>query len=818
MTGIVVVSHSRALADAAVVLASEMLAEGDVRIEVAAGLDEETLGTDAVAIGDAITAADDGAGVVVLMDLGSAVLSAELARDLIDPAVADRVVLCPAPIVEGLVVAAVAAAGGGAPYDVADEAMSALLAKTTQLAAPAAPTPDVGVAAVSGSAGDAGPVTSGRFTVRNPHGLHARPAARLVQVASQYEATVSLTNLSTGLGPVSARSLSRVATLGALLGHDLELTATGTDSRAAIDALVELAERAFDEDLDPATTPAAVATQRSTGPLPVSPGVAIGPARPLTAVELEIPDAPSDGAAVEWARLEQALTAAADDIGHAQSALAGRTGDEARVFDAHLLLLSDDELLVVVRQHLDDGDPAARAWSQATTELADRFEALPDAYLRDRATDVRAVERAVLAHLLGVDAEQVHDLDGIVVAEDLTPAQVAQLDVTRVQGIVLTGGSPTGHSAILAKARGIPTVVGAGPPLATVPVGTTVAIDGSTGAVVVDPDPATLADFRAKAVAHERSREEARRLAAGAARTADGFEVQVMANVGSVGDAEAALAEGADGVGLVRTEFLFLDREVAPGITEQVETYGAIAAALAGRRVTFRTLDVGGDKPLPYVRQAAEDNPFLGVRGLRLALAERRLLADQLDALVHVAFEAPVSVMFPMVSLVSELTEALQRLDVAIAKGGRGRPPGLEVGIMVEVPAVAMKAAAFAPYVDFFSIGTNDLTQYAMAAERGNPALAPLADPLDPGVLGLVEAVCAAAAGGPLVAVCGEVAADPVAARLLVAMGVRELSMAPQMVPTAKQAVRAIELATDDDLVKRSVRASSADEVRDLLR
>ena len=497
-------------------------------------------------------------------------------------------------------------------------------------------------------------------------------------------------------------------------------------------------------------------------------------------------------------------------------ALSHAGSDEASIFDAHLLLLSDVELLDEVRARIDSGCTAPQAWTTAAESLARRFESLTDPYLRERASDVRAVERAVVTALVG-QAQGPLEVDGILVADDLTPAQVASLDPARVTGIILAAGSPTGHSAILAKARGIPTVVCAGDEILVVAAGTTVALDGRAGVFVVNPDPQVVTDFRDRASQQSRAAVVAHAAAGGAATTGDGLAITVAANLGSIEDARAAAGHGADAAGLVRTEFLFLGRDAAPDVEEQVAVYRGIADALGGRRVTLRTLDVGGDKPLPYAAQAPEDNPFLGVRGIRFALAEATLLRDQLDAVVQVAHETPVSVMFPMVSTIDELAEAQRRLGSAIVRAGRGTPAGLQVGIMVEVPSVAMKASTFVPYVDFFSIGTNDLTQYSMAAERGNPAVATLADPLDPGVLGLVHAVCQASTGGPLVAMCGELAGDEAAIPLLIALGVRELSMAPRSVPAAKQAIRAIDVADDTELAKRAMAAPGAADVRALI-
>lgn len=816
MTGIVVVSHSRALAEAAVALAGEMVPPGTIPVEVAAGLDDGSFGTDATAITTAIEAADDGVGVVVLMDLGSAVMSAELALDLIDPGLRERVVLCAAPLVEGLVVAAVSAAGGADPAVVADEASSALLAKQNQLGVEpvVTPAPDAGEAPASVD-GDAAVVAE--VVVGNPHGLHARPAARLVTEVSRFDAQVSLRNLTTSSGPVSGRSLSRVATLGAEQGHRVEVSATGPGAADAVAAVVALAERDFDDVPGPSTGSTRPAAARGGGPLPASPGVGVGPAHQLATVQVEVPDEQSAGAEQEWARLQAALAEVRAETEQVRADAARVSGaDEAAIFDAHLLLLSDDDLLAGIRGRIDAGAAATRAWADGADELAARFEALDDPYLRERAADVRAVGGAVLRALVGETTQDVA-LEGVVIADDLTPAQVSRLDPSRVAGIVLAGGSPTGHSAILAKARGIPAVVSAGPAVLAIPDGTTVALDGGAGELVVDPDTATLDAFAARAAEQGERAAAALGAAAEPAVSVDGVEVIVAANVGSVDDAEAGSAGGADGSGLVRTEFLFLGRDDAPGVDEQVAVYRSIAAALGGRRITLRTLDVGGDKPLPYAPQSPEANPFLGVRGIRLALAQESLLRDQFEAIVRVAHETPVSVMFPMVSVVDELLEARRRLDDAVEVVGRGRPEGLEVGIMVEVPSAALKAAAFVPHVDFFSIGTNDLTQYTMAAERGNAAVASLADALDPGVLSLIGAVCDAAAGGPLVAVCGELAGDVAAIGLLLALGVRELSMAPRSIPAAKEAVRQASVDASADLVKAALGAASAAEVRALL-
>ncbi|QYN38374.1 phosphoenolpyruvate--protein phosphotransferase [Pseudonocardia sp. DSM 110487] len=789
LVGLVVVSHSRALADGVVALAREM-APGELAIEVAAGLDETTFGTDAVAIAAAIGAADSGAGVVVLMDLGSAVLSAELALDLLDdPDDRERVLLCPAPLVEGLVVAAVTAAGGADREEVAAEAAAALGGKQAQLGGPSDARPAM--------AGDAG--ATAEFTVANPHGLHARPAARLAALVRSMDGTeVRVRNATTGSDWIPAASLAGLTALGALSGHRVEVGATGPGAGAALEAVLGLASRHFDEPLT-APPPQPVAHPSGGGPLPASPGIGIGPKRGVEPPAPVVPDEPAADPAVERDRLDAALPAVAAEIRAGRDVAARELGkEEAAIFDAHLLLLDDPALLADARSEIAAGAAAPRAWADAAERVAAAWEAVPDPYLAARAADVRAVSAQVLRVLVGGPALVQPDDGGpaaVLVARDLTPAQAAALDPERVAGVVLAGGSATAHSAILLRARGVPAIVAAGAGVLDVPDGTPVVLDGAAGELVVDPQPEVLATFRERATARAEREARARRQAAAPAATRDGVGVLVGANVGSTADAAEATASGADLVGLLRTEFLFLGRTEAPDVDEQEAAYREVAAALGGRRVTLRTLDVGGDKPLPYLPLPAEANPFLGLRGIRLAEGFPGLLADQLLAAVRVAHETPMSVMFPMVAALDELIAARRALDAAIAADGRGTPPGLQVGIMVEVPATALKAAAFVPHVDFFSIGTNDLTQYAMAAERGNPALAALADPLDPGVLRLVDAVCRAAGDQTLVAVCGEAAADPLAAELLVGLGVRELSTAPPAVPATKQTVRELDAA-----------------------
>ncbi|MGV9800420.1 phosphoenolpyruvate--protein phosphotransferase [Mycobacterium sp. NPDC003449] len=803
--GLVVVSHSRPLARAAVALAQEMLHGKQIRIAVAAGLDETMFGTDASAILDAMTDADDGDGVVVLMDLGSAVLSAELALELLDDDARNRARLCPAPLVEGLVVAAVAAAGGAPVDDVAAEASGALAGKLAQLGAePETP--------ASETAAPGADELTGGFVVANPHGLHARPAARLAGEVRRRAAQVRIRNRRSDSQWVDAASLSKIATLGVRSGDEVELRVSGTEAAEALEHILALAGRNFDEST--AAAAAAPVPVAAHAPIGAGPGLGIGPAWSAHSGAIAVPDTPAGDPAAEWRELGTAIA----DVRRAITALRARTArdvgeSEAAIFDAHQLLLDDDALLGAARERIDQGHNAAAAWAAAVTGLAAEFAALPDPYLRARAEDVTAVGDQVLRAMLGGAAGTEID-GGVLVTGDLTPAEAAELDPQRVAAVLLAFGSPQAHNAILLRAKGIPLIVGAGPGVLAIPDGTTVAVDGGSGEFIVDPPAAVREDFAARVADSAQRRRAARARATEPAVTREGVTVGVGANIGSVEDARAAAAQGADFAGLIRTEFLFMGRAQAPDADEQLAVYRKIAESLDGRRITLRTLDVGGDKPLEFLPGPAELNPYLGVRGIRLSLAYPELLAEQLLAMARLARHTPVSVMFPMVSTLDELFAARRLLDEAVGRAGGGPPAGLQVGMMVEVPAAALKSAAFAPHVDFLSIGTNDLTQYTLAADRNNDAVAALGDSFDPGLLRLIDATCCGAAGRASVSVCGEFAADEGAAALLVGLGVDGLSVTPPAVPATKEAVRAIDRQRARRTAQAALVADSAAAVR----
>ena len=866
MVGIVIVSHSARLADGVVELAREM-AGPDVAIVAAGGLDlpDRPLGTDAALIERAIDEAWADDGVLVLMDLGSAVMSAEMAAEMLPDDRRSRVLLCEAPLVEGAVAAAVAARLGDPLDQVAAEARGGLAGKVAHLASapdgeppPPAQEPDGAPAQEP----DGASALELRITVAGRLGLHARPAARFVQTAGQFDADVTAENITAPAGPVSARSLNGVATLGVLQGHEVLVRASGPQAAQVLAALRDLAERNFDEPAE-SGSPASPAAPRPSGPgpaapapsgpevvtagaatpepvvaagvrpadgtilrgIPGSPGLAAGGAVQLRRSAVQVPREPAADPGTELARLDAALEATRREVQAARESVAARTGEqyEAGIFDAHLLFLADEALLDPARRGIREGRNAADAWDRAVTDVEREWERLTDSYQRERVRDLDSLRTDVLGHLLGARRGELSG-PGIVVAGELTPADTAGFDPAVVRGIATAAGGPTSHAAILARALGIPAVLGLGPDLLAVPEATQLLLDGDQGSVQVAPSRADLAAADQAADQRRQAGQRARQRAGEPAVTADGTVIEVAANAGSAEDVRHAVQEGADGIGLLRTEFLFLDASSMPTEAEQAAVYADLAGILAGRPMIVRTLDVGADKPLPYLPREAEPNPALGLRGIRLGLARTGVLLTQLRAVLRVAAGHPLKIMFPMVATEDEVRAALGLVEQArrtlAAEGVAGPAEGaLEVGIMIEVPAAALTAARLAPIVDFFSVGTNDLTQYTMAADREVSAVASLNDALHPAVLTLIgRAAAAAQAAGRWTGVCGELGADPLAVPLLLGLGVRELSVSPAAVATVKETVRATDLTAAAGLARQALELGSADAVRDLVR
>lgn len=823
MIGIVLVSHSYALGHATAALASQMVsADAAPAIEVAAGLDESTFGTDAAAISEAITRADaaaKGEGVLVLLDLGSAILSTEMALEFIDPEIADRVTLTSAPMVEGLVAAVVTASTGADLESVASEARSGALAKRDHLGDSSAPdVPDA-----SGSDSDPKPAASVCAVVDIAHGLHARPAARLVAVVNGLRpAVILIANETTGKGPVAAASLSAVTTLGVLEGHEVrfDIICDESDCRdRAVQALTSLAEEGFgdrsseEQSSQPAPQEAPTAPQMGSGI-----GIALGPAlRRRVAPDLAAYQGSGDPAR-EAERLQAAIEVARTDLKQLIEQTTTTMGEsEAAVFFAHQALLDDPALLDDVGTKISQGEPAAPAWHATVFAVACGFSGLADAYQRERGQDVRSVMYRVERALLGTANPDDTDAEGILVVDELDPATASTLDPSKILGVVALEGGATGHGAIIAKSRGVPVITGAGA-AAEVATGTLLGLIERGNKLIVAPGEVEQQRLRELMADRAHVRARASQTALQPAITTDGHRILVEANVSDPREAKSAVIAGAEGSGLVRTEVAWEGNSTAPTVAEQCSLFSELSRAMPEHTITVRTWDIGADKPMPFFTQTPEANPFLGVRGVRAFRTEPQLLTDQLDAVCRVAREVgPIRVMFPMISIRAEVDWVLELLDEAAARSGQGRPEGLEVGIMVEVPAAALTVASLAVGLDFVSIGTNDLTQYVMAAERGNGALGHLSDVLDPAVLRMIAMVTSDAPEGVRVAVCGAAASDPDVAAILVGLGVTELSATASSVAEVKALLRERSLTELQALAQRALLSTSADQVRELL-
>ncbi len=825
MVGIVLVSHSRSLAEGLLALVRQM-ASPELKVAIAAGTGEghREIGTDAIEIVEAIQSVSSAEGVVVLMDLGSALLSAETALEFLPPELAKMTYLCAAPLVEGAVAAAVQAGLGSDVEAVCAEAGSALGAKQEQL----------GRAAPAGAAtehpGSLPLVDEIILRLKNLHGLHARPAARFVQTAAAFKAEIRVRNLTNGRGPASARSLNGVATLAAVGGHQIGISAQGQQAAEALEALRRLVESGFGEtEAEESPKPAPVqAITADTAPgdflqaIPVSEGFALGPLLIYRPTPPPVSDEKANDPAGEMDRLTAALARAEQEIRAQKARLRGSLSEEqAAIFDAHVLILQDPETLAVVQDWIQRGENAAFAWNAVAEETAATYRALPDDYLQARAADVLDVAAQVLFALSGRQAARLElDSPVILAAQDLTPTETSQLDFEKVTGILTVGGGPTSHSAILARALGIPAISGVAPALLGRASGTLLGLDGGAGRVWIEPSSEVQQNLTQQRAAWFEQRRRLLKESQPPAYTADGVRIEVVGNAGSLQDAHAAVANGAEGIGLLRTEFLFLTRQTPPSEDEQTQVLREIGAALGDRPVIVRTLDAGGDKELPYAGLGEEANPFLGVRAIRVSLARPELFQPQLRAILRAGQEANFRIMFPMVADIAEVLQAKAALEEAHLALEREKIPHrwpLETGIMVEVPSAAVMAEAFAPHVDFFSVGTNDLTQYTLAAERGNPALAHLADALHPAVLRLIGQVCAAAdKHGRWVGVCGELGGDPLAVPILVGLGVRELSMTSTRIPRAKEVLRGLNLPAARGLAEKSLACSDPASVRGL--
>jgi len=673
-------------------------------------------------------------------------------------------------------------------------------------------------------------VTSEAILVPNVTGLHARPAAVLANMAKKFDSRIRLQR-----GDRQANAKSVVAIMGLEVGYGdkVQLVATGRDAEKAVAELaVAITDGLGEEGAVAIAAPASVATPAGAQPAPrlrsddpdvllgvaASPGLGVG-----TVVQVRRQDITVVEEAKDRHQERRTLNAAIDRAAVQLQALEDRLKGEAdpskaAIFAAHQEILGDPDLLDIAASAIDKGKSAAFAWRRAYLVYADQLAGLKNEVLAGRANDVRDVGQRVLEEITGQRSEKAELPAGsILIAEDLTPSDTATLDRTKVVGFCTTGGGASSHVAIIARSLDIPAVAGVEPRALDIADGTRVILDGAKGTLRMNASDAEVERIRG------RQARQAERRAVELAHmdeptiTTDGHTVEIVANIGGVDDARTAMTKGADGVGLLRSEFVFMGRASAPTEDEQTQIYRDIAESLKpGQPLVIRTLDVGGDKPLAYLPMAREENPFLGERGIRIGLDRPEILRTQVRAIIRAADAgARMHVMFPMVATMQDW-----RLAKAVFEEERERL-GVEpipVGIMVEVPSVAVMAPQFAAEVDFFSVGTNDLTQYTLAMDRGHPKLAAQVDGLNPAVLRLIaQSVTAAHAADRWVGVCGGMASDPQAVPLLVGLGVDELSVSIPAIPAVKAQIRLLSLATCQNLAARALDLNSAAEVRALV-
>ncbi|ADG12159.1 phosphoenolpyruvate--protein phosphotransferase [Caulobacter segnis] len=672
-------------------------------------------------------------------------------------------------------------------------------------------------------------------TVPLMHGIHARPAARIAELAKTFAAE---TALAVGGRRSSARSPVGLMALAARHGDEIQVLASGADAKAAVDAIADLIESGMGEGAPvPAQKTSAQKTSAKTtsAPAPIAaeaplapaalpadgvlkgvlaaPGLAIGKAVRLASTDIAVREE-GQGAAHE----ETALLAALNKV-RAKIEASASKGDKARkaILAAHLAFLDDPELLAQARSLIAAGKSAGFGWRAAVGGYVEALRALGDRRMAERVDDLIDLERQVLRALAGEDDEAtVLPPGAILLADELLPSQLMGADPGVIAGFATARGGPTSHVAILAAAMGIPALVALGGATLSIADGTALILDADGGSLRVAPDAPAL-EAAQTALAGRQARKAAAKAAAfEPAVTRDGTRIEVFANTGSVKDALAAIENGAEGSGLLRTEFLFLDRQTPPDEDEQARQYQAIADALQGKPLIVRTLDVGGDKAAPYLPIPAEENPALGLRGVRVSLWRPHLLKTQLRAILRVVPQGQCKIMVPMIGSLDELRAVRAVLEEA--KRELGVTDHVELGVMIETPAAAVTADLIAAEADFLSVGTNDLTQYVLAMDRGNPELAARIDALHPAVLRMIAQTCQGAkAHGRWVGVCGGLASDLVATPILLGLGVTELSTTAAIAPEVKARVRALDLLACQDLAARALAQTSPEAVRGLV-
>lgn len=671
-------------------------------------------------------------------------------------------------------------------------------------------------------------VLSEALIVPNPTGLHARPAAVLAALAKKFDARIELIK---GEERANAKSVVGIMKLNVAHLDKIQLRAIGPDSESAVaEILPQIAGGLGDEGTPPVSVPASMEISEDqtvvTGPesgdpnlllgVAAAPGIAVGKAVRVREEVFDFEEEAYDSHH-ENVRLDNAIEEAKNYLEALQINLHKQSdGDKAAIFAAHREILDDPDLLDIARSLTAKGKSVEYAWQNAYTTYADQLAALQNEILAGRANDLRDVGKRVLRILTGKESEELQLPDeAILVAEELTPSFTATLDTTRVKGFCTTTGGATSHVAILARSLDIAAVAGIEAEALEIEDGTPLILNGGKGTLRINPSDELIRQTLEEQAAILEQKEKDFAAAGEAAVTTDGKRLEVVANIGGVEEARESIALGGEGVGLLRSEFLFLERTGAPTEDEQYEVYRDVLLALEGHPLIVRTLDVGGDKPLPYLPMPVEENPFLGQRGIRIGLERPEIFRVQARAILRAGAHGKIRIMFPMIATVQELREAREMLEAEREKLGVAP---IEVGIMVEVPSTAVMAEQFAKEVDFFSVGTNDLTQYCLAMDRGHPKLASKVDGMDPSVLRMIrQAAEGAHSQGKWIGVCGGLASDPDGVPILIGLGVDELSVSVPALPSIKAEVRNWSESDCRKLAEDGLHCVSSSEVRELV-
>lgn len=642
---------------------------------------------------------------------------------------------------------------------------------------------------------DVGIEVFGQIRIAHRGGLHARPAALVRQTAQGFK---SRSHLHFSGRSASCDSVMGMMGLAITEQAEVHVSCRGSDAEAALQALLKTLSTALAEEAHaeapPAKAPSRSAEDGVLHGVCAAPGLVSGALVHLEGIQLP-EDVGGHDVAEQRQRLRDALAQVSREIQLTlDNAKARRHVDEQAIFSAHLALLEDPVLLDAADLSIEQGCAAPHAWSRSIDEQCQVLRQLQSTLLAERANDLHDLRQRVLRVLLGEAWQFDVPAGAIVVAQELTPSDLLQLSAQGVAGVCMAEGGATSHVAILARGKGLPCLVALGEALLAQAPGQSVVLDADGGRLELTPTAERLAQVQQAQTRRTALRAQQQTLAHTPARTVDGVEVEVAANVASSTEASQAFANGADGVGLLRTEFLFVDRHTAPDDEEQRQAYQAVLDAMGDRPVIIRTIDVGGDKQLDYLPLPAEANPVLGLRGIRLAQVRPELLDQQLRALLQTRPLHRCRILLPMVTEVDELLHIRQRLDVLGAELGLSERP--QLGVMIEVPAAALLAEQLAEHADFLSIGTNDLSQYTLAMDRDHAGLAARVDALHPALLRLIAQTCAGAAKhGRWVGVCGALASDPLATPVLIGLGVRELSVSPPQVGEIKDRVRHLDAA-----------------------